>query len=1756
MKHRERTRSAGAHAAMPARTVSPGKKSRARKRYASGDVEAPIIDSDEDRADRTRELLMHLTRAIGLNPSDVEVHVTDEARDRTRARGANGLMADGRVYLNPESYDPGTPEGRQLLAHEVLHVAQTRLRGDGANEAPAHEAELEAADLAAEFAGGQLSRRPRMPLSADQIAADADADTAQQRERARTALHGQIDAMIALLQMHLPKRSAIARARLSRRRARLPTTAAALAVEQRSLQRTLNAIETVIALADTLESANESGDHTSEVAMAARHTTAALAGAIDALASPGEASALAQVQAAYRELLSAQTVRFIRLPGLIRAELPTDVPVDGNYFLNGYAQNGQIVISGLQRQWKAYREQVALVKRDIAGLGDLEAMERASLGTRLQFMATHGTRISSVGQRSQALALIHRAVSIGGVWMKRCVDSGLLQADHVTGLRGLRDEVVVKLIKQLAGNEYITTADLDRAHGVVTMSLTSMKEDIQKLDDLDQRMNLFVEIASTVVGMNAMVRVMSALTAVTWLYNGGRWALRGKAVLRFALGSLTFTGASAATRAALTGEIPGTEQLAKQAAMDFAMLGLLRFVHTGVGWATTALKAGPTVARAAQHSAAFVALWAAAAACEAYRMEPGADMREMLADTGKHTAATYIGIVIGYRLSRMPRLQVPTQANADRQLVLAQWNALAKRSARLGKRIEKWSKQAGKANRVAKLLEDALVVEAKQRGLFDKMQLTGALTPAEAKLLVRESVELGQNITNARNALRLGLRQTGAESAAYRGDPRNLEHHLRRLKSSGRISRIQRVGNNGAYRVSYPDGSQRVYLPTTEHAPPMSFGAEAVHNAAPKLPEAVRNRAFENLVRLPPAELARVTARLDGTASWFVQWASRPDCALAFDARVTPFAEMTHMMLDNPTVRARVEPVNPLDIQRWYELPFERVCGDRSLASFRGFLDDLIQYRGHLRHESLTASHKLVDQLSRTHTAGPLKNPTALVETRQFITSPNHVSKTPFYDHWAWLRHMGQNRKDCREVQIGKQTWVVKFASSGEPVWAWEFRRQGSPAHKSLNLRKHLAEMAGIVRRIETRGRPMSEQERIRLARCAKRLAFLRHIRGVDVADTLRLLDRASAQRPQRPDDWQASRDTQEALTELAAESTRNTVNVPARDHLIAQLHRQVPNLKLMQHAENGASVVLTLLMPGGGLTGIKTLNEGLVGYQMNSTQIIPLRKQLFRVVLEAKGLRIVEQTYKSTTLTANMPVEQVAETMRLAMVEIDGGMQLILRNALTEARTLAMGEARAAPPGSKTRTDAKQRIQAIDDTLKQLGRQFRFDMQFGMARIEPIAGSAVGFESVLAARMNATKAAAMARLATPDAAAGDPRGASFHAREFHQFCRRGERLRTSLEGKHLTVRGYRLPVLKDGALNSDVIRDVRKGKLTSEKLPGEGERATLATLKQYYAHINAFDVYKLFSGAGTAQVRHRAQGARELLARLQSTQPVGTDTANAVRDLLTVATGGGRASQAGEASESVFYNRSRTLNRRVLVNADIRDLGLDLLHGLGGAMRRVARLRKPTPDGIFQASNSATDAILAFKERGMGHLEAKYAELHTRALTSARTRGDHKLAEELSKESEPLLLLGGDEITLSLHPAMAPHVPELVQTLTNHARSRVAITRAVAARPTDRGRVEAHQQALKGAERGHELLKKFEAAERELGRLADELPRGMRKRAAVKRIAGLRLGELYTDLDAHGRTVLRRTSEPATALEVAEVRTQVSAVREYIAGP
>ncbi len=168
LKDAEARARADADQGLIAEEVSATRAIRARLE-ARGPRLAADVEPERAIEAAWRDEAAPLAARLGVAP---EIRADREARRRTEARGARGLASGDGIFLHPTRIAPGTSEGRRVLVHELVHVAQAKRKREGAAVADraAAEAEAEAA------ATGQRLAPPVLGIDLDERAA-ADKDT-------------------------------------------------------------------------------------------------------------------------------------------------------------------------------------------------------------------------------------------------------------------------------------------------------------------------------------------------------------------------------------------------------------------------------------------------------------------------------------------------------------------------------------------------------------------------------------------------------------------------------------------------------------------------------------------------------------------------------------------------------------------------------------------------------------------------------------------------------------------------------------------------------------------------------------------------------------------------------------------------------------------------------------------------------------------------------------------------------------------------------------------------------------------------------------------------------------------------------------------------------------------------------------------------------------------------------------------------------------------------------------------------------------------------------------------------------------------------------------------------------------------------------------------------------------------------------------------------------------------------------------------
>ncbi len=145
---------------------------------------APPTSSDDPAAethDPTHALARMATAKLGITP---RLALGEAGRAPTEARGAQGVAHGDTVAIHPD-VDAETPEGKQVVLHELVHQAQAQLPRE--QDAGRGAAESEAATLAAQAAAGGGLAKPTLAIDLNTPAANNDVpyDTANDRSAAR-----------------------------------------------------------------------------------------------------------------------------------------------------------------------------------------------------------------------------------------------------------------------------------------------------------------------------------------------------------------------------------------------------------------------------------------------------------------------------------------------------------------------------------------------------------------------------------------------------------------------------------------------------------------------------------------------------------------------------------------------------------------------------------------------------------------------------------------------------------------------------------------------------------------------------------------------------------------------------------------------------------------------------------------------------------------------------------------------------------------------------------------------------------------------------------------------------------------------------------------------------------------------------------------------------------------------------------------------------------------------------------------------------------------------------------------------------------------------------------------------------------------------------------------------------------------------------------------------------------------------------------
>lgn len=120
------------------------------------DVEAAIAASRGQGRQLDAGLAGDLGGALGDSLHDVRVHTDEHAAALARAVSARAFTVGPDIFFGQGEYNPGSPEGTRLIAHEATHVVQQRgapMAGPLTVSQPGDAMEREAEALSHDLAG-------------------------------------------------------------------------------------------------------------------------------------------------------------------------------------------------------------------------------------------------------------------------------------------------------------------------------------------------------------------------------------------------------------------------------------------------------------------------------------------------------------------------------------------------------------------------------------------------------------------------------------------------------------------------------------------------------------------------------------------------------------------------------------------------------------------------------------------------------------------------------------------------------------------------------------------------------------------------------------------------------------------------------------------------------------------------------------------------------------------------------------------------------------------------------------------------------------------------------------------------------------------------------------------------------------------------------------------------------------------------------------------------------------------------------------------------------------------------------------------------------------------------------------------------------------------------------------------------------------------------------------------------------------------
>lgn len=591
-----------------------------------------------------------------------------------------------------------------------------------------------------------------------------------------------------------------------------------------------------------------------------------------------------------------------------------------------------------------------------------------------------------------------------------------------------------------------------------------------------------------------------------------------------------------------------------------------------------------------------------------------------------------------------------------------------------------------------------------------------------------------------------------------------------------------------------------------------------------------------------------------------------------------------------------------------------------------------------------------------------------------------------------------------------------------------------------------------------------------------------------------------------------------------------------------------------------GAIGLYVLVFPGEAKdnTGIKDLNDNVLGYELNSEWIAMRQKAVTEVFWQpdstpAPKWVTVGQDYKTAYV---LPLGKTAKDFAADLVDFDRKLKAYLLPILDKAEADAR----------KKNDDKRQK--AIGDLRKRLNKKdvYRFPYLYGYAEQPLMAGTTIAL--TLRLITEALKAAAVARwdekrddlgerpvkLVAKSVSIGktprgeDDRGRAFDVGTFLDVFRTADRIKDTVRKQsdaNLNV-NYNITYVntvwisvfviyrRKPYANPDVVRDIRKKQVTEPPL-GKGVKvafkATVEFVELWLVTLNMIDfVAGFLAKEFPDQLATYHALARSIFSTLvepdpPSTKPPAIDWDRLIRFLTYDMSQKIKRSVLGATSEFTFYAYASDWMDQIFVALDIRDLGVELMTHYEIANEIIVddKLRDTK---LMQATFMAGDLTVERKRVTYDAVVAVFRDYYKKLLSASGAGAAQDLFSPAPLETTRLpdfdqsiqVMLGGDEVFVAAHPFYAQHIPAIISDINAQTsrgnplnlRAGVGLSsaertpgRRVPQNPTDEQRKanqKAHDGAIRAASATHKVLKSLERLHRRIELLIYKLENNDKK--------------------------------------------------------